>query len=107
MNEVRVSFVKKAFRELDKTGDEVLTIDDLKEDYIVKHHPKFLNGEETEQEIVSKYLSNFEKDKNGQVMLIRKNYMQFLSIYSWPYLWMKQSVIIVTESMNLSSQSYV
>lgn len=62
--------MKKAFRELDKTGDEVLTIDDLKEDYIVKHNPKFQNGEETEPEILNKYLSNFEKDKNGQVMLL-------------------------------------
>lgn len=72
MNEVRVSFVKKAFRELDKTGDEVLTVDDLKEDYIVKHHPKFQNKEETEQDIVNKYLSNFEKDKNGKVMFLWK-----------------------------------
>lgn len=72
MNEVRESFVKKAFRELDKTGDEVLTVDDLKEDYIVKHHPKFQNKEETEQDIVNKYLSNFEKDKNGKVMFLWK-----------------------------------
>lgn len=67
MNDVRVAFVKKAFRELDKTEDEELTIDDLKDVYNVKHHPKIQNGEETELEVLTKFLGNFEKDKNGKV----------------------------------------
>lgn len=38
----------QAFRKLDKTGDGVITIEDLREVYNAKHHPKYrmVNGTE-------------------------------------------------------------
>merc|ERR1719232_1720276 len=51
---------KETFAKLDKTGDGVVTIDDLRGVYDVKNHPKYLNGEATEEELYRKFLGNFE-----------------------------------------------
>ncbi|TKS85114.1 Calcyphosin-like protein [Collichthys lucidus] len=40
--------IMQAFRKLDKTGDGLITIEDLKGVYNAKNHPKYQNGEWTE-----------------------------------------------------------
>ena len=60
MNKARISVVDEAFRKLDKTGDGFVTIEDLRGVYDVKNHPKYLNGEATEEDLYIKFLANFE-----------------------------------------------
>ena len=69
MNQNRRSLVTRAFRKLDKTGDNEITVDDLKGVYNVKKHPKFISGEMTEEEILGEFLTSFDtpSDYDGKV----------------------------------------
>jgi Ca2+-binding EF-hand superfamily protein len=40
MNKKRRLLVKEAFRRLDKTGDGVVTVEDLEQAYDASHHPE-------------------------------------------------------------------
>ena len=60
MNKARISVVDEAFRKLDKSGDGFVTIEDLRGVYDVRNHPKYMNGEATEEELYIKFLANFE-----------------------------------------------
>ncbi|KAL6042803.1 hypothetical protein STEG23_015391, partial [Scotinomys teguina] len=67
MSRARKEVIMKAFRKLDKTGDGVITIEDLRGVYNAKHHPKYQNGEWTEEQVFRKFLDNFDSpyDKDG------------------------------------------
>lgn len=69
MSQARKEVVMQAFRKLDKTGDGVITIEDLRGVYNAKSHPKYQNGEWTEEQVFRKFLDNFDSpyDKDGQV----------------------------------------
>ena len=101
MSEARKSVILEAFNKADVTGDGLLTIDDLKVSvfldstsiepnflrgsktakiflamqrvYNVKRNPKYLNGDCTEEEILTKFLGTFETYgvQDGIVSLIR------------------------------------
>ena len=66
MSKRRKEVIAQAFRKLDKNGNGTIEIDDLKGVYNCKHHPKFLNGEMTEDQILAEFLDKFDtKDKDG------------------------------------------
>ncbi|XP_042365913.1 calcyphosine-like b isoform X3 [Plectropomus leopardus] len=68
MSKARKEVVMQAFRKLDKTGDGVITIDDLRGVYNAKYHPKYQNGEWSEDQVFRKFLDSFDSpyDKDGQ-----------------------------------------
>ena len=56
----REALIRQAFNKLDKDGSGEITVDDLKGVYSVQQHPKFQNGEWTEDQILQKYLEQYE-----------------------------------------------
>ncbi|NWV09259.1 CAPSL protein, partial [Ptilonorhynchus violaceus] len=69
MSNARKEVVMQAFQKLDKTGDGVITIEDLRGLYNVKNHPKYQNGEWTEDQVFRAFLDNFDSpcDKDGKI----------------------------------------
>ncbi|CAI9728711.1 isoform X1 [Octopus vulgaris] len=68
MSQARKNIIMQAFSKLDKTHDGIITIEDLKGVYNVKKHPKYLNGEYTEDQCLQLFLDSFDSDnKDGQV----------------------------------------
>jgi len=60
MNQFRQNFIKKAFSKLDKNGNGIIEIDDIKSTYNAKNHPDVKLGKKTEEEILSEFLDTFE-----------------------------------------------
>ncbi|NWS24859.1 CAPSL protein, partial [Polioptila caerulea] len=69
MSKARKEIVLQAFQKLDRTGDGVITIEDLRGVYNVKYHPKYINGDWTEDQVFRAFLDNFDSpyDKDGKV----------------------------------------
>ena len=75
MSNARKEIIIKAFHKLDKTGDNVVTAEDLKGVYNVQKHPKYLSGEWTEEQIFRKFLDTFDTpgSKDGKVIPVPQN----------------------------------
>ena len=61
MSKTRLNLIEMAFKKLDKTGDGVVTLDDLRGVYNTKSHPEYQNGQKTEKELLEGYLKKFEE----------------------------------------------
>jgi len=60
MSKTRLDMIDKAFSKMDKTGDGIITVEDLKLAYSVQQHPKFLSGEKTEDQLLKKFMDTFQ-----------------------------------------------
>ena len=69
MNNKRKELIRLAFQKLDKTGDNVVTVEDLHGVYSATKHKKYLSGEWTEDQVLKEFLDSFDSpnDKDGQV----------------------------------------
>lgn len=60
MNAGRRALAIRAFTLLDKTGDGVIALEDIKGVYNARNHPDVKMGKKTEDEILGEFLSTFE-----------------------------------------------
>lgn len=60
MSICRLEIVDKAFQKLDKNVDGKITFKGLQNVYSVLDNPKYLSGEASEEELMAKFLQNFE-----------------------------------------------
>ena len=85
MSNARREVVMQAFRKLDKTGDGVITIEDLRGVYNPKYHPKYQNGEWSEDQVFRTFLDSFDcpYDKDGKVPGARRLAWQAFSAHDF------------------------
>lgn len=69
MNSNRLNLITKAFQKFDNTGDGVVTTDDVKRVYNCREHPKYKNGEWTEQQVFEDFLKKYDADKDNKITL--------------------------------------
>jgi Ca2+-binding EF-hand superfamily protein len=70
MSKTRVDLVKKAFAKFDRSGDGVVTVEDLKRVYQPDCHPKYKSGEWTAKQVFEHFLNAYEPDpskRDGRV----------------------------------------
>jgi len=68
MSRCRLDLINKAFAKMDVTGDEVITVEDLKRSYDVTQHPKFKTGEWSRERILKEFLDTFQLGEKDDVV---------------------------------------
>jgi Ca2+-binding EF-hand superfamily protein len=60
MNTFRKALVRRAFEKIDRNGNGIIELDDIKGVYNAKFHPEVKSGKKTEDEVLSEFLDTFE-----------------------------------------------
>ncbi|XP_037808339.1 calcyphosin-like protein [Lucilia sericata] len=82
MTRNRLDIVNKAFEKIDSNCDGVITVEDLKNIYCVRNHPKYLSGDLTETEILEQFLNNFVDDDDGEQQKAKVTKEEFINYYA-------------------------
>ncbi|NXI11926.1 CAPSL protein, partial [Irena cyanogastra] len=77
MSNARKEIVMQVFQKLDKTGDGVITIDDLRGMYNAKYHPKYLNGDWTEDQVFRAFLDSFDSPYDKDEKVTTEEFMNY------------------------------
>lgn len=77
MSAARQNLISEAFRKMDRTGDGVITIEDLKGFYYAQKHPKYLNGEMTEDQVFRMFLKNFDCPNNPDGKVTEEEFLNY------------------------------
>jgi Ca2+-binding EF-hand superfamily protein len=64
LNDFRRGLVEKAFRKIDKNGNGLIELDDIKDTYNAGKHPDVIQGKKTEDQILMEFLETFEMHHN-------------------------------------------
>ena len=70
------NMIDQAFLKLDKDGSGAITKEDLKGTYSCHMHPKFKNGQQTEEQIFNDFVSQFG-DKNSDNKIAKKEWNDY------------------------------
>jgi len=79
MGKNRRALVLQAFNKLDKTGDGVITIDDLRGVYDVRKHPKYISGEWTEEQVFLQFLSSYDTPNQADGLVTKEEFQNYYS----------------------------
>ncbi|CAF3046054.1 unnamed protein product [Rotaria sp. Silwood2] len=79
MNNFRLDLIAKAFAKLDKNHDGQITVDDLRGLYIVKNHPKYMNGEWSEDQVLRHFLDCFDYGNHKDGVVTRDEFIDYYS----------------------------
>lgn len=63
MSASRLKVINEAFKKLDRSGDGVITVDDLRNLFSVSSNPRYVSGEESEEQILTRFLADFETNE--------------------------------------------
>lgn len=64
LNGPRKALVEKAYNVLDKNGNGIVDIDDIKDVYDASKHPDVASGKKTKDQILLEFLETFETHHN-------------------------------------------
>ncbi|KAL0891933.1 hypothetical protein ABMA27_015174 [Loxostege sticticalis] len=77
MPDARRAKVEQAFNKLDRNGDGVISVEDIRKVYAVTSDPKYMNGEESTDQIMNKFLANFEQENIVDGKVTREEFMNY------------------------------
>ena len=77
--------IELAFKKLDKTGDGIVTLDDLRGVYNIRSHPEYQNGQKSEKELLEGFLKKFEEggSVDGKVCLKCRTFLFTTNVLSF------------------------
>ncbi|XP_042895751.1 calcyphosin-like protein isoform X2 [Parasteatoda tepidariorum] len=77
LSEERLEVIGRAFSKMDNTGDGSVTLDDLRGVYSAKQHPDVIDGKKTEEEVLLKFLSNFDSPNNSDGKVFKQEFIDY------------------------------
>ena len=78
----RRAIVDKAFDKLDKTGDGVITIEDIAGTYDVTKHPKFQSGDWNKVRVLQEFLEQFQVSGSNDDVITRQEFYDYYAMIS-------------------------
>lgn len=112
MNPFRKQLVKRAFDKLDRNGNGIIEIDDIKGVYNAKFHPEVKAGKKTEEEVLFEFLDTFElhhsikhpQDKDRRITL--NEFTEYYNNVSASIDNDQYFELMMTNAWNLNNTSY-